>query len=90
MTIATKPKLFSEPYILNRIKSFQCYILNFTISILVLSVLLESTVKIKQEWRKTSAKGLGLDTNLGPGIWLPAQTTEQNWCLESNFDELWS
>lgn len=49
MAITTKPKLFSEPYILNKIKSFQCYTLNPTISILVLSVLLESTVKIKQE-----------------------------------------
>lgn len=70
MTIATKPKLFSEPYILNRIKSFQCYILNSTISILVLSVLLESTVKIKQEsggrhqqrvldWTRTWVLGYG-------------------------------
>lgn len=70
MTISTKPKLFSEPYILNRIKSFQCYILNPTISILVLSMLLESTVKIKQEsggrpqqrvldWTRTWVLGYG-------------------------------
>lgn len=69
MTISTKPKLFSEPYILNRIKSFQCYILNPTISILVLSVLLESTVKIKQsggrsqqrvlDWTRTWVLGYG-------------------------------